>query len=179
MADVTGLAQSFVNTMAGRMRSETDYHIPKSYLGKVVSVRGADAPVVLVGRQRLKRTSYRIAKSVSVSNLKPGDEVLMMETYVGTMVMVALVRTDKDTGDRMGAVAKTSHSQLIGDGTATTFTITHGLGTKIVCVSIWNNSNNQLRINTSDVITATSNNAITITFTSAPSSKQYRVVVVK
>lgn len=179
MTDVTGLAQSFVNTMTGRMRSETDYHTAKSHLGRIVSVKGADAPVVLVGKQRLKRTSYRIAKSVSVANLKPGDEVLMLETYVGTMVMTALIRTDKDTGDRMGQPAKTSHYQLIGNGSATTFTVTHGLNTRNVCVSIWNTSNNQLRINTSDVVTATSANAITVTFTSAPSNKQYKVVVIK
>jgi hypothetical protein len=101
-SDVTGLAQSFVNTMTSRMRSENDYAVPKSYLGRVVSVRGSDAPVVLIGKQRLKRTSYRVAKSVSVANLKPGDEVLMMETYTGSIVMMALMRTDKDRGDRMG-----------------------------------------------------------------------------
>jgi uncharacterized protein YkvS len=102
MSDLTSLAQTFANTMTGRMRSETDYHTSKTMLGRVVSVRGADAPVVQVGKQKLKRTSYRIAKSVSVANLKPGDEVLMVETYLGTLVMTALIRTDNDKGDRLG-----------------------------------------------------------------------------
>ena len=105
MSDLTALAQTFADTMTGRMRSETDYHVAKTMLGRVVSVKGADAPVVQIGKQKLKRTSFRIAKSVSVANLKPGDEVLMVETYLGTIVMTALIRTDNDKGDRLGKFA--------------------------------------------------------------------------
>ena len=100
--DLSRLAQTFADTMTGRMRSETDYHVAKTMLGRVVSVKGVDAPVVQIGKQKLKRTSFRIAKSVSVANLKPGDEVLMVETYLGTIVMTALIRTDNDKGDRLG-----------------------------------------------------------------------------
>lgn len=177
MSDLTSLAQTFANTMTGRMRSETDYHTSKTMLGRVVSVRGADAPVVQVGKQKLKRTSYRIAKSVSVANLKPGDEVLMVETYLGTLVMTALMRTDSDKGDRNTKAPKTKSVSLVGNGSSVTFDVEHQLGTRDIAVSIWDANTNELYYDKHDSIVATDSDTVRITFKSAPTTKQYRIVI--
>ena len=174
--DMQKLALSFVNTMTGRMREETDYHTPKTHIGKVVSMRGTDAPVIAIGKQRLKRNAYRIAKSVSMSNLEIGDEVLMTDTNIGTPILSALLRSDDDAGDKMGK-NKTSHTQVVGNGSSTVFAITHDLGTRDVTVGIWRNSDNYLFYDKHSSIVATSVNVVTVTFIVAPSSKQYRVVV--
>lgn len=63
-----------------------------------------------------------------------------------------------------------------GDGSNTSYTITHNLGTRDVHVSIFPNSGNY-----DDVIVETrrpSTNAVTIVFASAPSSNAYRVVII-
>jgi hypothetical protein len=174
--DLSGLALSFVNTMTGRMREETEYHAPKTHVGKVYSVKGVDAPVIVIGKQKLKRNSYRISKSVSISSLRVGDEVLMTDTSIGTQILSALLRTDDDAGDKLGG-SSTDKSFVIGDGTKTVFALKHNLGTKAVSVGIWGNSTNALYYDRHDSIVATDKNTVTVTFASAPSSKQYRVVI--
>lgn len=63
----------------------------------------------------------------------------------------------------------------IGDNSATSFTVTHNLGTRDVTVAI------RSAASTYDMIltdwAATTTNTITVTFASAPTSSQYRVVV--
>lgn len=63
----------------------------------------------------------------------------------------------------------------IGDGVLTSFTVTHNLGTRDVTVAI------RTVASTYDMIltdwAATTTNTITVTFATAPSSSQYRVIV--
>lgn len=63
----------------------------------------------------------------------------------------------------------------IGDGAATSYTVTHNLGTRDVTVAI------RTVASTFDMIltdwAATTTNTITVTFATAPSSSQYRVIV--
>jgi hypothetical protein len=63
----------------------------------------------------------------------------------------------------------------IGDGSATSYTVTHNLGSLDVQVAIFQNSNGEEVI--TDVTHATTN-TLTIVFASAPASNAYRVVVV-
>jgi hypothetical protein len=175
--EVQHLAKSFMDTVAGRMRRETEYHTPKIQLGRIVAARGVGAPVVAIGKERLQRQSYRVAKSVPLANLKRGDEVLMMETWVGTVVMVALIRTDRDRSDRTGKAAKTQHVQIVGDGSDTSFVIEHDMGTRDLSVSIWDTGTNRLHFDKHESITATSADAITVVFETAPTNKQYRIVI--
>lgn len=174
MSDETSrLAQQFARTVAGRMRSEAEYRIPKTHLGYIRNRKG---PTVEVAGQVLQRSSYRIAKHVSIKNLRKNDEVLMMETVAGTYVMVAVIRTESDTSDNFGSSAVKKFKQNVGNGSSTSFTITHGLGTKDVSVTVHNRTTGVVVEPAS--ITLTTNNALTIVFSSAPSSKNYRVVVI-
>jgi hypothetical protein len=63
----------------------------------------------------------------------------------------------------------------IGDGTNTSYTVTHNLATLDVTVAIFNNSNGEEVI--TDITHATIN-TLTIVFATAPTSNAYRVVVI-
>lgn len=62
----------------------------------------------------------------------------------------------------------------IGDGSATSYTVTHNLGTRDVMVQLYDNSSYDTVY--AD-ITRTSDNVVTVGFTSAPSSNDIRVLV--
>jgi hypothetical protein len=64
----------------------------------------------------------------------------------------------------------------VGDGSATSYTVTHNLGTKDLAVHVYDNSSPYAQVET-DVEHA-GNNTVTIKFATAPTSNQYRVVVV-
>jgi hypothetical protein len=71
-----------------------------------------------------------------------------------------------------GSVAKFSAS--IGDGSTLNYVVTHGLGTKDVVVQVWDNSTfDQVEADIDHTTTTT----ITVGFTVAPTTNQYRVVV--
>jgi hypothetical protein len=63
----------------------------------------------------------------------------------------------------------------VGDGAATSYTITHNLGTRDVQVTVYDNSGPYAEV-ICDVNHATTN-TITLLFSVAPTSNQYRVVV--
>ena len=64
----------------------------------------------------------------------------------------------------------------VGDATATSFTLTHNLGTRDVTVAIYDNATYEEVM--ADVV-ATSTTVVTVTFAIAPSSNAYRVVIKK
>ena len=68
------------------------------------------------------------------------------------------------------------YSTSIGDGSATSYTVTHNIGTKDVTVQVYDNSTPYAQVE-ADVEHA-SNSAVTIKFAAAPTSNQYRVVVI-
>jgi len=63
----------------------------------------------------------------------------------------------------------------IGDTTTTTFTVTHSLGTKDVHVAVFDNSTNAEVF--ADIAHA-STSTVTVAFSAAPTTNQYRVVVI-
>lgn len=65
---------------------------------------------------------------------------------------------------------------LIGDGSATQFTVTHNLNTRDVHVVVYRNSGNYDQVDVD--VEHTTVNAVTIRFASAPSSNAFRVVVI-
>lgn len=78
------------------------------------------------------------------------------------------------SGDGGGAYAET-----IGDGSATTFNVTHNLGTTDVAVALWDLTATDPLLATGDAsaIEAVDTNTVRVTFASPPSVDSYRVVV--
>jgi hypothetical protein len=73
------------------------------------------------------------------------------------------------------AIAVRKYAANVGDGTATSYTITHSLNTKDVIVSVYDNSSPYAEVICD--VQHTSTSAITLLFSVAPTSNQYRVVV--
>jgi hypothetical protein len=73
------------------------------------------------------------------------------------------------------SVVVRKYATSIGDGSATSYTITHSLGTRDVTVAVYDNSSPYAEV-LCDINHATTN-TITALFTVAPTSNQYRVVV--
>lgn len=73
------------------------------------------------------------------------------------------------------AVVVTKYSANVGDGSATSYTITHNLGTRDVVVTVYDNSSPYAEVICD--VQHTSTTAITLLFSVAPTSNQYRVVV--
>lgn len=64
----------------------------------------------------------------------------------------------------------------IGDGAATTYTLTHNLGTKDVTVQLFENNEDYDQVEAD--VQRTSTNVVTIKFAAAPATNEYRVVIV-
>jgi hypothetical protein len=73
------------------------------------------------------------------------------------------------------AVVVSKYAANVGDGSATSYTITHNLGTRDIQVTVYDNSSPYAEV-FCDVNHATTNTA-TLLFSVAPTSNQYRVVV--
>lgn len=64
----------------------------------------------------------------------------------------------------------------VGNGSSTSYTVTHGLGTKDVNVHIYQNGSPYAQIEAD--VEHTTNNTITVKFATAPTTDEYRVVVI-
>lgn len=78
-------------------------------------------------------------------------------------------------GMEITAAAVSLYLEDIGDGTTNPITVTHGLGTKDVTVTVRENSNDEeVGVGTIDHATA---DTVVLTFSTAPTTDQYRVKV--
>lgn len=66
-------------------------------------------------------------------------------------------------------------TQVIGDTSATTYTVTHNFNTKDVLVSVRNNTTDDIEM---CAVTATTVNAVTVTFATPPGNNAYTVTVI-
>lgn len=73
------------------------------------------------------------------------------------------------------AVVVTKYAANVGDGSATSYTVTHNLGTRDVQVTLYDNTTPYAEVICD--VQHTSTSAITLLFSVAPTSNQYRVVV--
>jgi len=72
-------------------------------------------------------------------------------------------------------IAVRKYAASVGDGSNTSYTVTHNLGTKDVTVAVYDNSSPYAEVICD--VQHTSTTAITLLFSVAPTSNQYRVVV--
>ena len=100
-----------------------------------------------------------LTKTANTLNVVPGD---------GLAVTADSVKIDR-------AVVVTKYATNVGDGTATSYTITHNLATRDVIVSLYDNASPYAEV-MADVEHATTN-TITLLFSVAPTLNKYRVVV--
>jgi hypothetical protein len=87
----------------------------------------------------------------------------------------ALSWTLTNNGSNYHGIAR-KYAESIGDGSATSYTVTHNLGTKDVTVHVYDNSSPYAQVETD--VEHSGNNTVAINFASAPTSNQYRVVIV-
>jgi len=83
------------------------------------------------------------------------------------------VNADSVVIDR--AVVVTKYATNVGNGSSTSYVVTHGLNTRDVVVSLYDNSSPYAEVITD--VEHTSTTTITLYFTTAPTTNQYRVVV--
>ena len=106
------------------------------------------------------------------------------ETTAGVAEIATQAETDAGTDDLRivtplklatwsGRIKK--YATSIGDGSATSYTVTHNLASLDVAVTVFNNSTGDEVITD---VTHTTTNTLTIVFATAPASNAYRVVVV-
>jgi hypothetical protein len=80
-----------------------------------------------------------------------------------------------NNGSNYHSIAR-KYAASIGDGSATSYTVTHNLGTKDVTVHVYDNSSPYAQVETD--VEHSGNDTVAINFASAPTSNQYRVVIV-
>ncbi|TXH14229.1 MAG: hypothetical protein E6R03_09745 [Hyphomicrobiaceae bacterium] len=106
------------------------------------------------------------------------------ETVAGRIEIATQAETDTGTDDLRAVTPlklatysgrKFKFAADIGDGSATQYTVTHNFNTRDVQVDVYRNSGNYDSILCD--VDRTSVNAVRLTFASAPTSNQFRVVV--
>jgi hypothetical protein len=96
------------------------------------------------------------------------DNVIAADAGTGIVVDGSGINIDT-------SVVVTKYAASVGDGSATSYTVTHNLGTKDVQVTVYDNSSPYAEVICD--VQHTSTSAVTLLFSIAPTSNQYRVVV--
>lgn len=106
------------------------------------------------------------------------------ETTAGRIEIATQAETDAGTDDtraitplklKTWSLAPKRYSSDVGDGSNTSYTITHNLGTRELTVVVYRNSGNYDEVECE--VRHTSTTALTLVFSAAPTSNQFRVVV--
>lgn len=108
-------------------------------------------------------------RSMPGSGLQIDSNGLSVKDGTGILVGVAGVTIDT-------SVVATKYSVAVGDGSATSYTVTHNLGTRDVMVSVRETSSPYAKVEP-DIAMATTN-TVTVSFAVAPTSNQYTVTVI-
>jgi hypothetical protein len=151
--------------------------------------------------QDVATQAYVLARIAALVNAAPGtlDTLAELASALGNdsnfaATMVAAIEAAKDRANHIGTQASTTISDFatavdarisaagadyyaatIGDGSATSFTVTHNLGTRDVLVGLREVNSPYDHVGVQ--VSSTTTNTVTLTFGAAPSAGQYRVMV--
>lgn len=157
--------------------------------GQGLELSGTTFSLELDGTTLTKSASgLRIGAGAAGDGLTEASGVLAVNTGSGLEVSSDAVRiatSAAGTGLTGGggsalsidtSVVARKFSTTVGNGSATSFTVTHNLGTRAVTVNIFETASPYTQIFAD--VTHDTTNAVAVAFSSAPSSGQYTVVVV-
>lgn len=129
--------------------------------------------VVTVGTTELTFTQFTgLGQIVAGDGLTKSGNVLNAVAGTGIAVTADAIAVDRTTN---GAKVALIYTASIGDGAATSYTVTHNLGSKDVGVTIYDNASPYAEVFAD--VEHTSTSAVTVKFAVAPTSNKYRVVV--
>lgn len=135
--------------------------------------------IELVGNQfQLELANNTLAKSASGLQVGPGAAGAGLVESGGVLAVgqgTGIVVNANDVAIDPSVVPR-KYSALMGNGSATTFNLTHGLGTQQVHVQVFRASDGE-QIE-ADVFVPPAGTTVDITFATAPTSNQYRAVVI-
>lgn len=146
------------------------------------------ATTTILGVVRLATTAEAQALTNTIAALTPATLATVTATESRTGLAELATQTETDTGTDDSRIVtplklKTlldnrvgGYAASVGNGSNTSFALSHGLNTKDVIVEVYENSTGESVI--TDAIRDTVNQ-ITVSFASAPTSNQYRVVIKK
>jgi len=129
-----------------------------------------NSPVTL-GTTNITWTQFSGAGTYTASN----GVLLTGSNFTGVVKASGGLTVDTDGFYLDTTIAVRKYSTSVGDGSATSYTVTHNLGTKDVTVAVYDNSSPYAEVICD--VQHTSTSAITLLFSVAPTSNQYRVVV--
>lgn len=127
-----------------------------------------NAPITL-GATSLAFIQFTGASYTAGDGLDLTGSVFSTDLLAGGGLVIISTELALDT-----AVAVRKYGTTIGNGALTSFTITHGLGTLDVIVAVYEVSTGAL---VECTVTVTSTTVVTLVFTVAPTTNQFRVVV--
>jgi len=178
VAIVTGTGETFIYDGAAwqLMRTPIDGVTAVTGFG-VISSTGGNTPQISLVSDSIT-SAYLAGNSVGVSELDAANAGAGLTGGSGLALAVGagigIISNANDVAIDTAVVAR-KFAASVGDGTATTYVVTHNLNTRDVTVGIYLNSGTYEEV-LADV-EHTSVNTITVYFAVAPSTNAYRVVV--
>lgn len=139
------------------------------------NVGAVAANTAITGATKTKITYDSKGLVTAGADLAVSDIPDLSATYLAKAQGSSAANKNVETDSSGNVVTVTrKYTSNVGNGTATTYTLTHNLGTRDVIVQIMDNTTYEVVI--ADVVMATTN-TVTITFATAPASNAYRVVI--
>jgi len=180
---------SATNTSEVFSGTKADLDIANIYLSGSIKTVDGSAPTngqLLIGNgtdNDMQLATLTPGEGIDITNAAGSITILAEDASVSNKGVVELATTAEalDGSDTSRAVtpaglAARSFVATIGNGSDTSITVTHNLGTRDVIVQIYDTTNYDTVY--ADVV-RTNNTTCTITFTSAPASGAYKVLVTK
>ena len=173
-----GEATSYVLTRAADLNQGAEF--PGAFEFVTSGTANADngyvcvtEPPVTVGTTPIEFVQFSGAGQITAgTGLTKTGNTINAGAGTGIVVNTDTIAVDRTTN---GAKVALIYTANVGDGEATSYTVTHNLGSRDVGVSIYDNSSPYAEV-VADV-EHTSTSAVTIKFAAAPASNKYRVVV--